>query len=187
MHVEVKELGTAIQAALKSVNYHGKDIEIHATNRASTMVAGGDGMRGFTIVVNLDTGKFEGLRGSWGGSNMFTHNAVDNEEVIDIPSNGAVIKGTTGYPRTFAWIYAPPEAMGRMLPSGEPAEELTDEENRALYCFVCIKGGEYRREEIRRKGVQAQTILSLIERGYLKRNKSGATQVTTKGKNAFKR
>lgn len=61
---------------------------------------------------------------------------------------------------------------------------LTDADQQALYCFVAIKGGEYRRDEMRRRGVTEEHVNSLVLRGYLKRNKAGATQVTTKGKNA---
>ena len=53
-----------------------------------------------------------------------------------------------------------------------------------LYCFAAIKGGEYRRDEMRRRNVSAATVDSLVERGYLKRNRAGATQITTQGKNA---
>jgi hypothetical protein len=116
---------------------------------------------------------------------MFTANPIDSSpEQLAIPPNGCVIKGTTGYPRTFAWIYAHPQAMGRYLASGAPDEELTDGEQQAIYCFAAIKGGEYRRDEMRRRGVTTATVDGLVQRGYLKRNRAGATAITTKGKNA---
>ena len=185
--IEVKQLSPAIQKALATVNYHAKDIEVKPTERVGGTVGGGSGQRGFVIIVNLDTGKFEGVQGSWGGGSPLSSSPVDAYGgMIDIPANGAVIKGTTGYPRTFAWIYAHPTAVGaHLLPSGnEDAEVLTDAEQQALYCFGSIKGGEYRRDEMRRRNVTAETVDSLVERGYLKRNRAGATQITTKGKNA---
>jgi hypothetical protein len=94
-----------------------------------------------------------------------------------------VIKGSMGYPRTFATIYAHPNTIGRFLPSGAE-EELTREEEQAIYCFAALKGGEYRRDEMRRRGVSTATVDALVERGYLKRNRAGATAITTKGKNA---
>jgi hypothetical protein len=73
--------------------------------------------------------------------------------------------------------------IGRFLPSGDD-ETLTDSEQQAIYCFAAIKGGEYRRDEMRRRNVTDDVVDSLVSRGYLKRNKAGATQITTKGKNA---
>jgi hypothetical protein len=177
MHAEVKSLSPHLRDALKSVRYGAADIEV--------IPAGGDGMRGFVIGLNLATGERKGLSGSWGGANMFTANPIDSSpEQLAIPPNGCVIKGTTGYPRTFAWIYAHPQAMGRYLASGAPDEELTDGEQQAIYCFAAIKGGEYRRDEMRRRGVTTATVDGLVQRGYLKRNRAGATAITTKGKNA---
>jgi hypothetical protein len=127
------------------------------------------------IAVNLDTGERKSMIGSWGGGNMFTSTLVDaGSEMAELPANGAVIKGTMGYPRTYATIYAHPNALGRFLPAGEDdRDELTAEELQALYCFVCIKGGEYRREELRRRSVSDSTVDGLVSRGYLKRNRAG--------------
>jgi len=189
MHVEVKELTPNVRRALESVGYGARDIQVTPAESVESGVAGGDGMRGFVLVLNLDTGASHTFNGSWGGVNIATpDNPVDSGSAhtgrIDIPANGAVIKGTRGYPRTFATIYANPQAFGRMLPSGEPAEELTEEEAQAIYCFAAIKGGEYRRDEMRRRNVTQATVDALVARGYLKRNRAGATQITTKGKNA---
>jgi hypothetical protein len=185
MHVEVKTLVPAVQSALKSVRYGGRDIQVITADKVSPLVAGGDGQRGFVTIINLDTGKSESRRGSWGGANMFNpDNAVDlDREQFTIPANGVVIKGTTGYPRTFATLYT--TATGNLLPAGtDDTEVLTDEELQALYCHYSIKGGQYRRDELSRRHVMASTVDSLVDRGYLKRNRAGAVSITTKGKNA---
>ena len=185
MHIEVKELSPAIQRALSGVGYHVADIKVEATERIDGTVGGGAGQRGFVIILNTDTGEFRRLTGSWGGPNPWSGSPVDgNDEIIQIPENGIVIRGTMGHPRTFAWIYAHPNTMGKLLPSGEQAEQLSDADQQAIYCFAAIKGGQYRRDEMRRRNVEESTVDSLVERGYLKRNKAGATQITTKGKNA---
>ena len=115
---------------------------------------------------------------------MFVRSVVDDtSESAAIPVGGCVIKGSTGYPRTFATIYVHPSGMGKFLPAGSE-EELTAEEQQAIYCFCAIKGGEYRREELARRQVSVTCVDSLVSRGYLKRAKNGATSVTTKGKNA---
>lgn len=185
MHVAISDLSPHLRSALKSVGYGAQDIRVEAAYSVEVSEAGGAGQRGFCFAVNLDTGARAGGYGSWGGANIFNPtNAVDlSPDKFEIPVNGAVIKGTTGYPRTFCTIYAHPDAMGKFLPSGEE-ETLSYEEGNALYCFTAIKGGAYRRDELARRNVSAATIDGLVERGYLKRNRAGACQVTTKGKNA---
>jgi hypothetical protein len=186
MYVQTKELLPALQDALKSVRYGAKDIRLEPAEKVDSYSEGDRGSRGFLIVLNLDTGERKHMRGSWGGGNMFVSSLVDSgSEMAELPINGAVIKGTMGYPRTFATIYAHPSAIGRFLPAGaDDRDELTQEELQALYCFVAIKGGEYRRDELRRREVNDATVDSLVSRGFLKRNKAGATSVTTAGKNA---
>jgi hypothetical protein len=77
-----------------------------AADRVESAAGGSQGRRGFVTILNLDTGASRRLTGSWGGSNMFTASPVDEgDAVIPIPSNGAVLKGSMGYPRTFATIY----------------------------------------------------------------------------------
>lgn len=184
-HVAVKDLAPAVREALASVAYGAQDIRVIPQSTVDPTVAGGAGMRGFVLILNLDTGKFRTVNGSWGGSNPAVLSPVDvTDEKISLPPNGAVIKGTRGHPRTYATIYAHPSAFSAFLPSGEPGETLTDAEQQAIYCFAAIKGGEYRRDEMRRRNVTQETVTSLVERGYLKRNRAGAVQITTKGKNA---
>lgn len=187
MYVELKSVNPHLRTALDSVGYGCKDVQVEAAETVDPTVGGGSGARGFVTIVNLDTGARQTVNGSWGGANMFAHSPVDGtEERITIPPNGAVIKGTRGYPRTFATVYAHPTAVGaHLLPSGAPADDLlTDVEKSALGAFVCLKSGEYRREALARCGATAEVLGSLVLRGYLKRNRAGATQITTKGKNA---
>jgi hypothetical protein len=182
-HVDVRELSPALQAALKGVRYGASSVEVIPAESLDIGDGGGSGQRAFAVAVNLDTGERAGTVGSWGGPNMFTANPVDNGERVAIPENGAIVKGTMGYPRTFATVYAHPAAMGRMLPSGDAPETFTDAELWALHCHTHIKGGAYRRDELKRREGAADAIDGLVSRGYLSRNRAGATQVTTKGRN----
>lgn len=187
MHVETKTLSKPILDALASVRYGARDIEVVASSTVSlNSEAAWKGARGFVIAINLETGERINRQGSWGGSNMFVRNAVDEtDEIYTLPTFGVVITGQTGHPRTLARVHVHPEQLSRFLPA--VAEETTDEEQQALYCYTGIKGGEYRREELRRRKVKQSTIDDLVERGYLSRNKAGSVQVTTKGKNARSR
>jgi hypothetical protein len=182
IHVEVKQLGTAVRKVLGHIGYRSVDISMIAAETVDVGVAGGSGLRGFAYIINLDTGEYEGRMGSWGGQNMFTRGPVDDGEIVTLPPNAAVIKGTKGR-GIWATIYVHPSAMGNMLPSGEQDETLTEDEQRVLYAFVHYKAF-YRKEWLQRHGIGDSTIDKLVERGYLKRNKAGATQITTKGKNA---
>jgi hypothetical protein len=182
-YIAVKELSPALREALGLVGYGRADIEMEAATAVDIGNGGGAGLRAFAIVVNLDTGARVVSRGSWGGPNPFTTNPVDAGFTVDVPANGAVVRGSYGYGPTYARIYAHPDAFGHLLP---PTEEdvLSDLERSALYCFAAIKGGEYRRQELRQRRVPDTVVDGLVERGYLKRNRAGATQITTKGRNA---
>jgi hypothetical protein len=183
MYVEVKDLSGHVRRALEGVRYGRRDVELVAAESVELRTSASDGARGFVRAVNLDTGASRGAVGDWGGAGLGRRESDYTDERIEIPPNGAVIKGSMGYPRTYATIYAHPNAVGRFLGTGKE-DELSDDEQQALYCFAAIKGGEYRRDEMRRRGVSADVVDGLVSRGYLKRNRAGATQITTAGKNA---
>lgn len=186
MHAEVKTLAPAVQAALKDVGYGARDIEVKVQSEVTLRSsASWKGARGFVMAVNLDTGtRTDVQHGEWGGANPFFRNAVDEtQERYILPPNGIVIKGQTGHPRTFATIYVHPSQMARFLPPA--TEELTTVEQNALYCHHSIKGGQYRRNELAYRRVPASVVDNLVERGYLQRNRAGATSITVQGKNAL--
>jgi len=180
--VRTDTLPESIRSALKSVEYYAKDIEIQGKETESVMCyTSGDGRRGFVLIVNLDTGECQSMQGSWGGSNMFNPtNAVDlNDQPYPMHSGVAVIKGTTGYPRTFASITLHSSNITPLLPTVDPT--LTDDEKRMLAEFRSLKPA-YRTMSKSKAG--EAMVASLVSRGYLKQNKAGATQITTEGKNA---
>jgi hypothetical protein len=186
MYAQITDLPRPVQSALESVGYHRKDIRVEAS---PTVILGntayGDGYQAFTTLVNLDTGETQTVKGSWGGPNMFNpNNAVDNDQQsYTLPPYGVVIKGQRGGGKpVYATLHIPASMVDRMLPA--PGPELTKEEKDALYCHDSIKGGQYRKDELRRRNVSEATISAMIERGYLKRNRAGATSITTEGKNA---
>jgi hypothetical protein len=186
MWIETKELPESVRDALNRVSYGRRDVEVRVVRELVMSSAGSRGRRAFALAVNLSTGEIAGSFGSWGGENMFSpRNLVDRDhQAYQLPPNGVVVLGSQGYPQTFCTLYVSPDLMDKtMLPPA--AEELTGEELDGIYAHACIKGGAYRREELRRRGVRAETLVSLVQRGYLSENRAGAHQVTTTGRNAL--
>lgn len=179
----VKELPESLQSALSAVGYGRKDIELRAKETESLFCAGGDGYRGFAVLVNIATGEREVHRGSWGGSNAFNpNNSVDlNDKEYELPLNGAVIKGSEGGSRpVFATITLHPGNMAKFLPA---KAELSEAEQHVLWCFKALKSGPYRQSALGTKSGEA--IEALVGRKFLKRSTNGATQITTEGRNAL--
>jgi hypothetical protein len=184
MHVPVKNLPECVQAALKSVRYARADISVEPRESVNLSHAGGSGERGFAILVNLSSGEHRTSWGSWGGANPWNpRNAVDLDDSLHVlPANGVAISGSIGR-STFAYIYCPPSMATQFLPA--PTVELANVERHALYCHRSLKGGEYRRDELKRRRVTPDVIDGLVARGLLKRNSAGACQITTDGRNAI--
>lgn len=183
-YIATKALPATMQNALASVGYHRKDIAVSAKERVSIQCFGGDGYRAFAIILNYATGEHQTLWGSWGGPNAFNpQNRVDTDsQEHEIPVNGAVILGRIGGDQPVsASIYVRPDAITAMLP---PAPTVTDEEKQILAAYRGLKSGPYRQEAIARVKDSAKLIDSLVERGFLKRSKNKAIQLTTEGRNA---
>lgn len=185
MWVPVSDLPDSVRRALHDVGYGRQDIEVVPATTVRPGSVGSEGRRAFVTILNLATGQSRTAYGSWGGPNMFDRdNPVDNDSTTyPLPEVGAVVTGSTGYPRTFARVHVHPAATGRMIPG--PVEEVTPQDRQALYCHKAIKGGAYRRDELRRRRVQPETINRLVARGLLARNRAGAVSITTAGRNAL--
>lgn len=184
MHTEVKSLSPLLQSVLRDIPYRRADIQIVVTDTVSPAVGGGDGVRGFIVMVNLQTGESKRKNGSWGGANPWAPtNPVDLDTTpYRIPSFGAVIKGKHGGHGTFATLYVPTAQAQNFLPT--PTEALSAVEKHALYCHRAIKGGQYRKDELRRRQVTQSVLDALVARGLLKQDARGFTQITTNGRNA---
>lgn len=186
-YADVKDLPDVVKSALESVGYHRKNVEVKTCVSVQLGDSGsGGGQRSFTTLVDLANGKYTTSYGSWGGVNMFDRsNPVDNDEQqYPLPPNGAAIKGSIGgsHP-VFAQIYIPAAMRSKILTAAvEPVPKV---ELDALYCHGRIKGGAYRRDELRRREVPARVVDDLVARGLLARNRAGATSITTAGRNAL--
>jgi hypothetical protein len=190
-YVNTRDLPEPVQDALKAVGYGRADIEVKAVDSVTLGDMGpGTGRRAFTVLVNLSTGRHKVSFGSWGGINMFDGvNPVDNDHrPWVLPPDGVAVKGSSGYGTTFAQLYVTPtsELAQARTPIAATAHEPTPKvELDALYAHGCLKGGQYRRDHLARKGVPAAVVDDLVTRGLLKRNKAGATTITTEGRNVL--
>ncbi len=185
LYVPVRELPDSLRAALSSVGYGRADIEVEARDSVSPRVGGGEGKRGFVLIVDLATGRTEEKLGSWGGSNMFNPaNAVDLDgNDYAIPEGVAVIKGTQGHPRVFAALYLSPVNVAKMLPG--PAE-TTERERYLLDCYAGLTSAGRKEHWARRRGTAPTEaeLDALVARGFVTRNRAGADAITTAGRNA---
>ncbi len=184
MYVSVKQLPDPVRDALSALGYGKADIEVRHASTVTLSSGGSAGRRAFATIVNLTSGSHVTTWGSWGGPNMFVRNAVDSDDTpMSLPPNGVALTGSKGGGGpVFATLHVPASMAERILPA--PAEQLTTPELDALYCYARVRGGQYRTDELRRRRVSPDTIDSLVSRGYLKRNRAGATAITTEGKNA---
>ncbi len=185
MYVNTNTLPNVVKRAMESVKYFKSDIEVIHTNSVTPNIQGNDGQKGFCILIDLNTDKFQTLMGSWGGANMFNRDNVVDLDNTDYPLNEGmvVIKGTMGYPSTWARIYAHQGSSILPLPTNS---DMTDKEMFVLSCYVGLKSFA-RNDEMLRWMTDTeitQTVTKLIESGHIKANKAGATQITTQGKNA---
>lgn len=184
MYSKVIELPECIQTALKSIGYGRVDIEIEAKEKVSPSVAGGDGYKGFCMIINMETGETKRMEGSWGGSNYFSQdNQVDlDANMYTIPNNFAVIKGVTGY-KVFADMYINPSNMAKYLPA---KIEMDPRDRWILYTFKGLTSAGRKDEWNRSRDKPSEEDLNrLAALGFLKRSSNGATKITTEGRNAL--
>lgn len=183
MHIPTKTLPDSLKSALAAVGYGAADISVRVAETYSAQAPANDGQRGFTMAVNLATGERDERRGSWGGSNAFTVNAVDSDDTArPLPPGFAVVQGTTGYPRTFATLIIHPSNAAPLLPA---KAELTDRQRAILDQFASLTSAGRKNEWERYPASKPSDseIAELVAAGMLKQNKAGALSITTEGKN----
>jgi len=184
MYVKVKDLPNEIERALSRVGYGRPDIRVATCEALSLSPPSGNGYRGFAVAVALDgSGQIVERWGSWGGANMFSRTIDDATEEVSLPQKTIVIKGLGGGSNPVsATIYAHPSTLAPLLP---PAPSIGARDARILYAFRSLKSGPYRNEELKAVRCTDADLDALASKGFVKRSKNGATQITTEGKNAL--
>lgn len=179
--VAVKSLPETIKDALRSVGFAKADVAVVASQSVTLASSYGQGFRAYAVGLDIVTGTKRTIYGSWGGANPFERSIPDAQPTLDIPVNGAVITGQEGGGRPVsATIHVAP---GTVAPWLNPPSDVTDRDRSILAIFGGIKPG-YRAEYLGRANVTDAEVDSLVSRGFLSRNKAGATAITTAGKNA---
>ena len=182
MYAKVQSLPACLQSLLSSLGYHKPDVEVIAAESTYVDSITSVGSRAAFAVLNLATGESRILQGSWGGPNPFETTTIDRlaNGQYAIPPNGAVVKGVTGG-HTWLQVYVRPDTMAPLLP---PAAKASDGQLAYLFLLKSVVPS-YRKEAIARVGVTVQDIDSCVAAGWAKRNKAGATSITTEGKNVL--
>jgi hypothetical protein len=80
-------------------------------------------------------------------------------------------------------IYVHPSDTPRLLPS-KVQVDLSERDRRILASIRSLKSGNYRREALAALSCTDSDLDRLAGLGLLKRTKSGATSITTEGRNA---
>lgn len=111
-------LPTEVRAALKFLRYGAPQIEVVGSEICTISTCGGDGMRGFAVILDFEARTSESHYGSWGGPNPFTRgsNPVDDIHAppTTVPSHGAIIVGSEGR-RVFASVYVAPATFASLV------------------------------------------------------------------------
>lgn len=187
MHVEIKSLPAHVQNAIAKVKHSGRDIECIECNTVNPEYYGSDGSRGvFGIFDSNGYGQIH--YGSWGGPNMFSSPAVDKSNVdVNLPDGKFALKGSNGN-FNYIKLYANASTLTELCPQKNVDTELTDIEREVLWAHVNRTSAYRKQHYYDHKITAAQLELaldSLVGNGLIKRNKAGATSITTDGRNTL--
>jgi hypothetical protein len=183
VYVETKTLPETILTALAGAGFKRPTIGVYVREQACMSSPSGEGMRGFTMLLDIDTGRHETHFGSWGGSNPFTASPVDGDTSMrPLPPNGCVISGHEGGGKpVYATLTIHPSRAAKFLPA--PKDELS----KRLSCLMAVFArfnSRGRAEWFERHGKATESELAELEAmGFIKRNKAGAVTCTAAGKN----
>lgn len=185
VYVETKTLPPTVLAALADIGFNRPTIAIEPRETDSFSTgAYGDGYQGFTVLVDIDTGRAESFNGSWGGANPFNPgNAVDRDDKQrPVPANACIIHGQRGGGKPVsADIVIHPSRAAKYLPA--PSADMPDR-LKAIMSVYRYYNSRGRAEAFGRIGIPSGDETSELQRlGYIKVTRAGAVSVTAAGRN----
>lgn len=184
MKTEFKTLPECAKAALKELGFHGSTVSLEIVPDCVIDLHSHccfEGNRAFTILINLGTGEYKSLTGSFGGANPYSKTIVDDTEgkKFTIPEGMMTIKGEIGGMGSFAMVYLRPD---NVVPGMLSCPAIDDRTYRVLVPHRIA--GIYKREALR--GVTAQETASAVVAGYLAKKGRGIG-LTVNGRNAIEK
>lgn len=162
-------------------------IRVYVSETASMAAPSGDGCRGFTTLIDLDTGATRTVHGSWGGGNPFArgeHDSADHDTTPrPLPPNGCIVKGYIGGSSGgSASVTIHPSRAAKLLPE----QGSVSERDRLLLGVYAGLNSRGRKEHFDRHPSHVPTtgeLESLASRGFIKLAKNGAVTITADGRN----
>jgi hypothetical protein len=178
--IATKEVPDVFKKPLKEIGYKRSSIGVTPIDSVSLQGFSGDGYRSFAVVLNLDTGKYDIQKGSFGGGGYGSNDVDTDNRKYPIPRNGAVIVGEEGGGQPVsASVYVNPDTVAGFLPE---KSDLTDRQKSIIRMMGYTSS--YKKELMSDNKVSASEVDELIRLGYIKKTSAGATSLTIKGKNA---
>ena len=186
-YIDRKELPAGLLALLDEYGIRQQSMSLEARESWAPATSSGAGRRALSLVYHVDNGEHAVSIGSWGGHNPFIARqaqADGDTRERPLPPRYVLVQGVIGH-EPWAQLYAHPDTLARLLPSGE-APELSEDERIALSALRHLNS-RGRRSCWERRGWSQERIDkaldSLAAQGFAKRSKGGATKVTTAGRN----
>lgn len=110
--ISTASLPPAVKRALVKTRINKRAIFLNIRPSYTLYSAGDDGSKGFTFVINLDTGSVDEYWGAWGGGGLGVKpSPVDSTSAntpIPLPDNIAVLKGQIGGRDPYVMLYLSP-------------------------------------------------------------------------------
>lgn len=186
-HIRLHDLPHPIQHHIRNtLGLTPADVQVFVAPKVTPMDSYGNGHRAhFAMVHNAGEKPTRTTYGSWGGLNPFERNPLSvtahQDREVPIPPGHSIVMGSSQKNVMGVWFH--PDDIAKLLPHQE-TPDLGEHHFHALAAYTGLKPFA-RAEHFARRGVTKQHIDDLVDKKMLTRNKVGATQITTAGKNAY--
>ena len=177
-YIDIRELPKIIQKVLCKVGYMRKEITYNIVNLISLRHAPSLRYhRGFSALINLETGKYKIGVGSYGGTNQYSNTIVDDCNIeFKFPASYVIIKGEQGASGSYASMYMCPDGA---LPINTSEEDIEDRIYKILKIFKCAPKHKV---EALAKSARVLDISDAINNSLIVMKKNMFYATTKKGK-----